>query len=128
MQYFFIFLGGGLGSTCRYLISSILVQGSGLAFPFGTLIVNLLGSFFMGFFFHIFQSNIVPLEIRIMVTIGFLGGFTTFSSFSIETLNLLRNGEYKYFIINLILNNVTCLLSATLGIYLGNMFVKLSGQ
>ena len=128
MSYIFVFIGGGFGSICRYFISSIVIHGTDIMFPFGTFSVNLLGSLLMGFFFQIFRDVFVPLEIRTMITIGFLGGFTTFSSFSIETVNLLRNSQYKYFFFNLILNNVVCLFFAILGIYLGDLVIRLSGK
>ena len=124
MVYIFIFIGGGLGSICRYFISSITNQHFNNIFPFGTLSVNLIGSFLIGLFFQLFQNIIVPIEIRIFILIGFLGGFTTFSSFSLESINLLRDGEYRYFLFNVILNNIACLLFSIIGIYLGKLITK----
>ena len=124
MIYIFIFIGGGLGAVCRYFISLITTQQFNNIFPFGTLTVNLIGSFLIGLFFHFFQNVVVPIEIRIFIMIGFLGGFTTFSSFSIESINLLRDGEYRFFILNVIINNIACLLLSIIGIYLGKLITR----
>ena len=125
MIYIFIFIGGGLGAVCRYFISLITTQQFNNIFPFGTLTVNLIGSFLIGLFYYFFQNVIVPIEIRIFIMIGFLGGFTTFSSFSLESINLLRDGEYRFFILNVIINNIACLLLSIIGIYLGKLITKL---
>lgn len=124
MNYILVFIGGGLGSICRYFISSTVSQYINSVFPIGTFSVNLIGSFLMGFLFYLFQNIIIPIEVRILLTIGFLGEFTTFSSFSVETVNLLRVGENKYFLLNIILTNVVCLFFAIIGIYFAKFFTK----
>ena len=124
MIYIFIFIGGGLGAVCRYFISLIITQQFNNIFPFGTVTVNLIGSFLIGLFYQFFQNVIVPIEIRIFIMIGFLGGFTTFSSFSIESINLLRDGEYRFFLLNVVINNIACLFLSIIGIYLGKLIMK----
>ena len=98
MQLFYVFIGGGLGAICRYLATSAIGARFGLMFPFGTLFVNTLGSFLMalvlGFLLPLAKStHIMPESLRLLLTVGFLGGFTTFSSFSMETLTLIRGGS-----------------------------------
>ena len=121
MNYLLVFIGGGLGSACRLFISSVINQHLRVIFPFGTFSVNVAGSFLIGFFFYLFQNLVVPVEIRILLTIGFLGGFTTFSSFSLETINLLRDGEYRLFLYNILLTNAACLIFTVMGIYLAKI-------
>ena len=75
-------------------------------FPLGTLLVNLIGSFIIGLAWGFFETNSFSPNLRAFLFIGVLGGFTTFSSFSLETMNLLRDGEFKIGIINILANNV----------------------
>lgn len=90
-----IFLGGGLGSVMRYSLGWLMVQRLGLHFVSGTLLVNLLGSFLLGIFVSHFQrTGNLNTPLALMLTIGFCGGFTTFSTFSIENLNLFRSEEW----------------------------------
>lgn len=101
-----IALGGGAGALSRYGMSKIINQAAGTIFPAGTLFVNLAGSFIIGFCFHLFDNTIVPSDIRAFLTIGFLGAFTTFSTYSLETMNLIRDGEFKMGLLNIIMNNI----------------------
>jgi CrcB protein len=88
-----IALGGALGSVLRYLLNNAIVGATGAAFPWGILIVNVLGSFVMGLLiggFALFGA--VPQELRAFLTIGILGGFTTFSTFALDSVLLLQRG------------------------------------
>ena len=117
-------LGGALGASSRYACSILMVRLLGNAFPYGTLLVNVLGSACMGVIatFLAYKGNSMhPLALMIMV--GFLGAFTTFSSFSLDTLNLFLNAEAGLALVNVLLNTVLCLVFVTLGMMLTKFFV-----
>src|SRR5205085_780409 len=87
--------GGFIGSMLRYTIPTFAYRILGQDFPYGTLAVNIIGCFFIGFLMAVFEERfVVNPDMRIFLTIGILGGFTTFSSFSFETIALLREGSY----------------------------------
>lgn len=116
----FIALGGALGALLRYAISNGVHALVGRAFPYGTLTVNVLGSLLMGFLYILLIERISNnLALRAMLIIGFLGAFTTFSTFSIETFNLLENGEAFKALINVLISVVLCLLAAWAGVVIG---------
>ena len=115
MKYFYIMLGGGLGSVFRYLLSIFIYNFSNKVFPLGTLIVNMLGCFVIGFLFSLFEKFTISPNIRLFIFIGLLGGFTTFSSFGLETFNLIRQSELKYAGLNLLLSNFLGLFFVFLG-------------
>ena len=94
-KLFIIGLGGFIGAVLRYLISSLAQTASGsIVFPYGTLCVNLTGCFVIGIFSFIVETRgMLSMEARIFLLIGLLGSFTTFSTFGIETFNLLREGR-----------------------------------
>ena len=126
MQYLYVFLGGGLGAVCRYLATTAIGARFGMMFPFGTLFVNTLGSFLMalimGFLLTMAKANNLLAEpLRLLLTVGFLGGFTTFSSFSMETLTLIRSGSIVLAISNIVANVALGLVAAILGLYLATM-------
>lgn len=126
MQYLYVFLGGGLGAVCRYLATTALGARFGMMFPFGTLFVNTLGSFLMALIMGVLltmakANNLLAEPLRLLLTVGFLGGFTTFSSFSLETLTLIRSGSIVLAITNIAANVLLGLIAALLGLYLAAM-------
>ena len=113
-----IFLGAGLGGVSRYWISNITYGFLGRQFPYGTLVVNISGCFLMGLLFVLLleRFNGIGPQLRALLLIGFLGGYTTFSSFSIETLNLFENGARLAGIANILLSVTLCLTATWLGV------------
>ena len=115
---FLIFLGAGLGGIFRYWISHGIALLWGREFPFGSLIVNVTGSFLMGFLFVIIleRFNGIGPQLRALLLIGLLGGYTTFSSFAIETLNLFENGAWLNALLNCFLSVILSIGAAWLGV------------
>ena len=118
--YLCVALGSAIGGSARYATSGIVANWIGATFPWGTLLINITGSFGIGIFNTLTGPDgilLVPTSLRILVMIGICGGYTTFSSFSLESLNLMRNGEWfsggSY-----ILASVVCCL---LGVWLGHI-------
>lgn len=120
-QGFFILIGGGIGSLCRYWVSSAVCALIGRSFPYGTLSVNVVGSFIMGFLSILLLERLNGQAdcLRALLLIGFLGGFTTFSSFSIETLFLFEGGEIAKGCLNIFISVSLCLIAVALGAVLG---------
>jgi CrcB protein len=94
MLILLVAVGGALGAVARFSLSGWVQGFLSSSFPLGTLIVNVLGSFLLGLSFYLLESLAVSAETRAMVTIGFLGAFTTFSTFSYEAIVLLEGGEW----------------------------------
>jgi CrcB protein len=94
-NYVFVALGGGLGSALRYWVSGIVPRYAGSQFPFGILLVNIVGCFFIGLFMSSIEERFaISPTLRMFITVGILGGFTTFSTFSYETVAMLRDSEF----------------------------------
>lgn len=123
MRYLLIFAGGGIGAILRYLLSSGLQRAfEGLIFPIGTFVVNMIGCFFIGLVMEMSQTKaLLQGETRIFLTVGLLGGFTTFSSFGYETMTLMRDGQYLEAGSNAVLQVVLGLLLVWIGGYVGRM-------
>ncbi|RMF45728.1 MAG: fluoride efflux transporter CrcB [Deltaproteobacteria bacterium] len=118
MQLVYITLFGGLGCLSRYLVSGWVYALAGRALPWGTLAVNVLGSFLLGLLMESgLRTSLLPADIRVGLTTGFMGGFTTFSTFSYETVRLLEEGSYLQAGANMVLNLVVCVVCALLGIW-----------
>ena len=118
-----IFLGSGFGGVSRYWSSNAVYALFGRGFPYGTLFVNACGSFLMGLFFVLIMDrfNNSGAELRALLMIGFLGGYTTFSSFSIETWQLIENGAWITAATNVFLNMFLSLSLTWLGILGGRL-------
>jgi len=125
MKLFLLVAGGAIGTTARYLISGWAYRFTDSTFPVGTLAVNLIGSFIIGLLWGLFETLNISSNTRTFIFIGILGSFTTFSSFSLETLNLFREGEAKLGIINILANNIFGISLAVLGFILSKGILNL---
>jgi CrcB protein len=119
MKYLVLGLGGFIGVNLRYLVQTCPANRWGPDFPYGTLLINVVGSFILGLFVTLATTRlIVSPNLRLFVAVGLLGGFTTFSSFTVETLNLLQGGRWLPSALYLLGKLVLGLLAAVAGIIL----------
>lgn len=120
-----VFIGGGIGSVLRYLVNitfgkTVLCQNCAL--PLATLSVNIAGSFLLGFIYAIIaQKTGFPPSVKLALTVGFCGGLTTFSTFSVEAFDLLKNGEIFAGAGYILTSVVVCVIMTGIGIYTGTM-------
>jgi len=122
VTYLLIGVGGALGANVRYLVSTWAAGRFGTAFPYGTLIVNLAGSFLLGFFMGVVTVWLdADAETRIVVAVGVLGAETTFSTFAYETVALLRQGAYGAAVRNLLGSAILGILCAAAGLALADL-------
>jgi CrcB protein len=116
-------LAGLAGTLLRYGLSGWTARQFGENFPAGTLVVNLIGCFLAGLLFHLMFERYVSSEtLRAVVLVGFLGGFTTFSSFGLQTFALMRGGEPGFAVLNIVVSNVGGVLMVWLGYMLAKLF------
>jgi len=119
MSIISIAIGGAAGSLCRYGMSNGIYLLLGRSFPYGTLAVNILGSFIMGsVYILMIERASISEELRAGITIGLLGAFTTFSTFSIETINLIESGEILKAGLNILFSVTLCIAGCWLGMNL----------
>lgn len=114
--------GGALGASLRYVAAHLTHAWLGRDFPYGTLLVNIVGSLIIGYFLVLLPETEEPIPIvRLLLITGLLGGFTTYSAFSIETLQLLQDGHLTRAGMNIVLTLVFCFLAVWAGFLLGRM-------
>ncbi len=122
LNYLLVFVGGGLGAAARYGLQGLVYRWAKSTFPYGTLVVNVTGCFVIGALMTAFEDRfLVNPSIRIFLTIGILGGFTTFSSFSYETVALFRDGEIVLGVANVAASLLLCLVATLLGVWAGKL-------
>jgi CrcB protein len=118
LTYLWVALGSAIGGVARYWCSGFFARLIGETFPWGTVVVNVVGSFIIGFVATLTAPDgrlLVSSDARVFVMVGFCGGFTTFSSFSLQTLTLAREGEWLWAGANILASVVLCLVSVWVG-------------
>jgi CrcB protein len=116
--YLLVAIGGALGSLGRFWLANAMAVWTGAEFPWGTLLINVIGSFVISFFGMLtgtFPRFAVPYEARVFVTVGLCGGFTTFSSFSLQTVELFRTGQPGRAFVYIAASVILCLAACMLG-------------
>ena len=133
ITYLWVAIGGAVGSVGRFWLSGFVANRFGETFPWGTLVINVTGSFVIGIIAALaIPEGRMDSQSRAFATqflmIGICGGYTTFSSFSLQTLNLLRDREWLYACGNVILSVVLCMIAVWLGYLLGSVFNSMKGN
>ena len=123
-RFLLICLGGAIGTGLRYVTAILALRWLGGDFPYGTLMVNVIGSFLIGLIQQVgLTSPLIPDTTRLFLTVGIMGGLTTYSSFSYETLRLAQLGAWGQAWLNILLTTVLCLAVCVLGIAAGRALV-----
>ncbi len=121
-RFLLISLGAMLGANLRYWVGDWAAQRWGAAFPYGTLLINLTGSFLLGLFLSLATGRfLVDPRLRVLFAVGFLGAYTTFSTFTYESVNLLLKGQWVAGSLNLFGSALLGALAVLLGVYLGKL-------
>src|SRR5947208_4333541 len=123
-RFLLVCIGGAIGTAARYLIALGAPAVLGASFPFGTLIVNVAGSFLLAFIMHVgAASELLSPDVRVMLTTGVMGGFTTYSTFNYETTEYLREGAWSLAAANVLGTVAICLAAGFAGVAAGRMMV-----
>ena len=124
-KYFLLATGGAIGTILRYSLSGLTYRAANSVFPFGTLSVNLAGSFVIGLLWGIFEIQNISSNVRNFIFIGILGGFTTFSTYTLESLNLFRDGEIRLAVTNVLASNIMGLVLVFAGFLFARYVINL---
>lgn len=121
-RFFFVAIGAALGANARYLVGLWAADRFGAGFPYGTLIVNVTGSLFLGFVLTLATERLtLSPDTRLLLTVGFLGSYTTFSSYAVESASLFRDSGVWTGVVNMAGNNLIGLVCAVLGAVLARL-------
>jgi fluoride exporter len=122
-------LGSALGGGARYLVSLAALSALGTSFPWGTLVVNVVGSYLIGFIMHVaLETTLIPPTLRIFLTTGVMGGLTTYSAFNYETLKLASEGDWPRAALNVGVTLAACLAAGLLGLASARSLVLAFGR
>jgi CrcB protein len=122
--YLIVALGSGIGGMLRFYISDLVQKYASSLFPYGTLTVNIIGSFIIGLvLFYLDSVKIISSEMRLFLTVGLCGGLTTFSTFSYETVKLIQDSEYLLAGTNILLNVFVTLLAVLLAAFISKLII-----
>ena len=124
-SYLSIAVGGALGALLRHAVSSFAQNQMGDPFPWGTLAVNVIGSFLIGVLFQLFDQVVVSSNVRFLLLTGGLGAFTTFSTYSLETFQIIQEGRIGLGLANLAVSTIAGLMAVFLGIYIVRLVFNL---
>jgi CrcB protein len=121
MHYLYVVIGGGIGALLRYFSTQFINSSITIKFPFGTFFVNCMGALIIGFLINIFDLFSLNIKWKLFLVTGFLGGYTTFSTYALETVQYFMSGNIRHAVINILLNNVLCIVLVLLGIWLNKI-------
>ena len=125
LRLFVVAIGGAIGTLLRYLMGGLDYRFSGGVFPISTLVVNVTGSLAIGFLWGIVDRFNFSPNVRMFIFIGILGGYTTFSTFSLETFNLMRDGEYRIAFLNMFCSVILSVGAVFLGYFVSKTLLNL---
>lgn len=124
MRFLYLAIGGSIGATLRYLVSLLSVRYMAWGLPMGTFLVNIIGSFLIGFAFVTLGRDQIALGLKVFLFIGIFGSFTTFSSYMFESYEMFKLGATKLAFFYILLSNILGILMVFLGFYLGQLIEK----
>jgi CrcB protein len=125
LRFLGLCVGGALGTGSRYLVGQWAATSLGTGFPYGTLTVNTVGSFLISIVMYLsIDAGAIPLPARLFLATGFMGGFTTYSSFNYETLKLVQSGAWTSAAANVLLTLLACWTSGLLGLVVGSRIAR----
>lgn len=119
----YVGIGGAIGAILRYCVS-LLFSGTHFCLSLPTITVNITGSFLIGFLSALFATSSAPTALRMLLIVGLLGGYTTFSTFAFDSSSLMLKGEWQLFILNILINNIGSILAAIGGLFLGKFLFQ----
>ena len=128
LSYFWVAIGGAIGTVARYGVNLAITARFGETLPWGTMFINISGSFAIGLFAAVSDSGrlALPLDVRAFVLVGLCGGYTTYSSFSLQTLSLIEAGEVPRAIVNVVASVTLCLIAVWLGFAMPTAIARLT--
>ncbi|MBR9997865.1 MAG: fluoride efflux transporter CrcB [Cyclobacteriaceae bacterium] len=118
IKFLYLSLGGIAGALLRYITSGVINQVLGISFPYGTFVVNMTGSFLIGFLWGLSENIVFSPNMRLFLFVGLLGSFTTFSTFALESMNYLRDNNARIAIANIMISNILGVVLVLAGMFL----------